>query len=235
MRTCNYIYRKTTTTYSNPMFTKYFGAMDEFEIAETKSFQSLLFLINFIANRYFSPECVLQFGANDEFIQFDNVTTIIVSSNRVFDVSHFRYYDVCKEIFVYKSHNPRQTFENFENFIRKDSRKKFPKRKYLFYIDSNQIGHFDELFDSPGLEFVTNLIVIIKDNRTDDQFHLYTHKYVGQTDNNQALLLDTWHVANNSFTFGNNLYPDKISNQQGRLIVVYAGTVYPQTYIGIIE
>lgn len=200
-----------------------------------QSKKSLRFFINLIINQYFHSKCVLQFSNND-FLHFNYTANIFVSSNKSFNASDVNYYDQCGEFFLYKSHNPRETFENFERFLRMHTYKLYPHRKYIFYLNDNESNKFNDIFESPALKFVTNLLVISEgaiDKRT--RFNLYTHKYVSTTETNKPMFLDTWHAKNESFTHGNDLFPDKLKNQHGRVITVSAGTYLPQTNIGKID
>lgn len=65
-------------------------------------------------------------------------------------------------------------------------------------------------------------------------FDLITHKYVGDF-HNETVLLDKWYSNNQTFRFNNDLYPDKLTNQQGRALRVATFTYPPYAVPGTVQ
>ncbi|XP_031345035.1 glutamate receptor isoform X2 [Photinus pyralis] len=116
----------------------------------------------------------------------------------------------CQDI-VIDHDDPLKVFESFEFNLRLH-KARFNFRRYLIPAGDMSI------FNSTNLEYVVNLLVIVPDDTESNCFKLVTHQYVGQSGNNDPRILDYWFGHNQSFLHGNDLFPDKLRNQQGRTL-----------------
>lgn len=149
----------------------------------------------------------------------------------------------CKH-FLLHCEDASLAFESTEYVIKKRDGGMYNDRKYIIIV--NNAKALEIFFQSFYLTFVRDVLVIygFHNNTTDPfifqtnssdtiiNYHLYTHKYVGLEGINERVLLDIWYPENMSFKFGNNLFPDKISNQQGRELKTICYTTLPYAICG---
>ncbi|GLV36133.1 hypothetical protein CBL_08626 [Carabus blaptoides fortunei] len=97
----------------------------------------------------------------------------------------------------------------------------------------------------PVLHFVPDVLVVafeIDLNVTEQQclsifyacsvtFRFITHRFVGISGNDDIIVLDYWFSNNMSFMMHNNLYPDKISNMEGRVFKMATFTYKPYAIV----
>lgn len=123
-------------------------------------------------------------------------------------------------------------FENVEKGIRKRL-ERFNNRRYLFLPSSYDGAKEIEVFQSKELQFVADILVLrYTEEKSEGVYEFLTHKYTGVGNNNEVIVLDKWFASNSSFLNGNNLYPDKISDMQGRTLRLATFTYLPYSFIG---
>ncbi|XP_044265395.1 uncharacterized protein LOC123011820 [Tribolium madens] len=85
------------------------------------------------------------------------------------------------------------------------------------------------------LQYVSDLLLVLpnKENGT-EYFEIITHQYGHQNKKkiNKTLLLDVWYSHNYSFLHGKDLFPNKLSNQNGRQLKIGTFTYEPYSIIG---
>ncbi|KAK5648841.1 hypothetical protein RI129_003733 [Pyrocoelia pectoralis] len=172
-------------------------------------------LMNTIIREYFANSyCLIILTDNNESLSYHGdvpIVNIHPINATVNEFIAFHEYG-CQDIII--DHNESlKVFESFE-FKLKFHRARFNFRRYLIAAEDMAI------FDSPVLEYVVNLLVIVPDNTTDESenYNLLTHQYVGREGNNNPQILDYWFGNNRSFLNGAHLYPEKLRNQQGRAL-----------------
>lgn len=208
---------------------------------------------NTILNNYFnSTFCLLIFINN--YTSFDYNGSLPKVNLRLINAStennYLNRFYGCNG-FLINSNEPCSLFEKIEYLI-KHSDERFNDRKYLvipYDEDNYKIDDFMCLFEIKEMEYVDDILIILpnitrysnneniskinyflKDDN-EISFNLISNKYVGIY-GNETILLDKWFSKNQSFLFNNNLYPDKIKNQEGRILKVATFTYLPYTITG---
>lgn len=171
--------------------------------------------------------------------------------NNSFDGDYFRRGYGCLG-FVLIVNEPCKLFQYIEYKIR-HSEERFNNRKYLIlpgneYLEENVMC----LFQLEEIEYVADMVIVLPTNEVNDafqinstindvavlenfvNFELITHKYIGDV-HNEMVLLDKWFSRNQSFLYGNNLYPNKLTNQQGRAIRIATFTYPPYAIPGTVH
>ncbi|RZB40641.1 uncharacterized protein BDFB_004033, partial [Asbolus verrucosus] len=102
------------------------------------------------------------------------------------------------------------------------------------------------IFTLQELDYVSNLLVIVPKKCHDDNnnsaisgewfknesYDLITHLYEDRSKNRIPKLLDKWFSGSCSFLYGNNPFPDKLTNQNGRQLRVGTFTFEPYSIVG---
>lgn len=194
-------------------------------------------LTNLILTRYFNlSRCVVTL--TNEILHLDSLETVtfvhlLVNDNKIPVDLFFRRHG-CQG-FIIQTKNALEVFENLEYQMRHNS-ERFNNRRYLFLPSSFGENREIEVFKSKDLYFVTDILVLSnKEENSEVVYQFLTHKYVGKENHSEIIVLDEWFSNNGSFLKGNNLYPDKISNLQGRTIRIATFTYLPLTYVGIVH
>ncbi|KAK4885516.1 hypothetical protein RN001_001787 [Aquatica leii] len=183
-------------------------------------------IIRTIANNYFNDSmCILILTENNNDFQLNALTPIVnirITNNSLNNNLVFHKYG-CQAIII-NTKKPSLILQKLESQMKLHG-DRFNSRKYL--IIANNI----DIFNLPELNYIVNVLMIIPANTSEEEcilfnevchkhgtFKLVTHKYIGKSQNNDPVILDFWTTNNNSFTYGNNLYPDKLHNQEGRTL-----------------
>ncbi|KAK9892092.1 hypothetical protein WA026_018294 [Henosepilachna vigintioctopunctata] len=180
-------------------------------------------LANFILNQYFvNFRCLIILTDNPNFFEYSGKQQIInlfinFSSNNTVFIDEFitTNYHGCQGIVVDTS-KPTQVFEYLEDKIR-HSLVRFHFRRYLI-IMRNKKQYSKIEFETDALTYIADVLIVFAKNK--NEFEMWTHNYVGVKDMNSLKMLDKWFTKNESFLFGNDLYPDKLTSQNGRNFVV---------------
>ncbi|XP_050515869.1 uncharacterized protein LOC114324953 [Diabrotica virgifera virgifera] len=196
-------------------------------VVEKKEYLQALELIKrivFVANR-----CILIVtDSENTFDYHGNIPTIAIKPDRDdFNASNpFYGYYGCKNIIV-KSDKPVSTFKFIEKEIRL-SLERFHLRKYLIAPGNSVMEDILDIFSTYEINYVTDIVVIEQNGFSSEitkfwysqleSYSLWTHKYMELDNNCEKVLLDVWYSKNKSFVFDNNLYPDKLKNQMGRVL-----------------
>ncbi|XP_055633892.1 uncharacterized protein LOC129774209 [Toxorhynchites rutilus septentrionalis] len=105
-----------------------------------------------------------------------------------------------------------------------------PNKTIVMLMDSSQSDEkylLRELCEHPNLVEVLNLLML-KPTANMKYIELITHRFVGTAEESvDLLLLDVFDIANKTFRHGRQLFPDKITNLQGKVIRVAAFNVPP--------
>ncbi|KAJ3648073.1 hypothetical protein Zmor_019909 [Zophobas morio] len=189
-------------------------------------------LVNLILRSYFDDHrCLLIFTDTD--LDYDGhipAVRIKIADGWV-DYGLIFHYHGCQGVVIY-SQNPQTIFVEFETQIRLKM-ERFNRRRFLIITYNPTTKIEPEFFALKELEFVSDLLLVLPDTGDNiTTFALKTHKYVGTSNNNEPVLLDKWFTQNQSFLFGANLYPDKLSNQLGRPLKMATFTYEPYSVIG---
>ncbi|KAL1513946.1 hypothetical protein ABEB36_003284 [Hypothenemus hampei] len=175
-------------------------------------------LLNILLNTYFSSSrCILVINPNNLSIRA-NVPTLNLDKSIRIKENLFNYIG-CTDFLLDVAH-PVTDLQLFEREI-KFHPDRFNNRKYIFISRNPQDF---KLFHLQEIHYFNNLLLISCEK---DLFSFWTHKYVGTSGNNDPYLLDKWFINNASFLHNNNLFPDKLTDQQGRTLKVATITYIP--------
>ncbi|XP_071050261.1 probable glutamate receptor [Onthophagus taurus] len=195
-------------------------------------------LANIIVTNYFSTtKCLYVFtDSKSTYKHFENIPAIIVDVELMRNNPNVYTKFYCDH-FIINTEKANETFEEIENLIRYGENR-FHFRSYLVLPTRNLDRNTTSIFETKSVDFVANILAVFPDklsNSDEGIFNLYTHKYAAYHDYNQVYLLDKWFSKNSSFLFGNNLYPDKLSNQGGRILSIGTITYKPYSVIDYLD
>nr|XP_022904779.1 uncharacterized protein LOC111416897 [Onthophagus taurus] len=195
-------------------------------------------LANIIVTNYFSTtKCLYVFtDSKSTYKHFENIPAIIVDVELMRNNPNVYTKFYCDH-FLINTEKANETFEEIENLIRYGENR-FHFRSYLVLPTRNLDRNTTSIFERKSVDFVANILAVFPDklsNSDEGIFNLYTHKYAAYHDYNQVYLLDKWFSKNSSFLFGNNLYPDKLSNQGGRILSIGTITYKPYSVIDYLD
>ncbi|XP_066262231.1 glutamate receptor ionotropic, kainate 4-like [Euwallacea similis] len=170
-------------------------------------------LLNTIITTYFSSaRCINVINNHSHSLNIKlNTPTTVSTFFTNFD--HVRIHQ-CQDFLVY-SQRPVTIFKYLEEKI-KVHPQRFNQRRYIFASSDNHHLDFFKIFNSTEISFVSNLILVVDLDQT--AIGIWTHRYVGFENSNEIYLLDKWFRANQSFMLEQNLFPDKLKNQEGRVL-----------------
>lgn len=202
-------------------------------------------ILNILIQQYFaSPNClmVISDSANSKLnlplgvlmVNIDiscNMSTIADKIFRNFGCDNF----------ILNVDNPSTIFMAIENEIPKYS-ETMHDRKYIIFYHNTTLNAF-EIFEMKPIDFLANIVLICPDeldvshdflvfSHDDVVLTFWTHKYSGLQNQNTPYLLDKWFCRNVSFIFENDLFYDKIRNQNGRRISVGVFDYRPFVIVG---
>lgn len=206
---------------------------------------SLSFLVNFIIANHFQNNYCLYIVCDEKCnLSYENLPPFILATLKQNGTVYFNenLFKLKCEGIIIESAKPVTVFKQFECHL-KTTLTRFNRRRYLFAPSSEMVENIDEIFSLKELKFVADLLMVTLDKTkrsgdckfwcyTEDVYLFRTHKYVGIDGNNQSLVVDVWYSKNGSFVYGRNLYPDKLSNQEGRVLKVSTFDYLPYSYLG---
>lgn len=192
-------------------------------------------LITTIFTQYFSSSRCLIVVTDESNIMYPQIVIPMIRINlderRFSEKSKvlFNYFG-CQD-FIVNVNKPVSVFQDIEMEI-KMHQDRFNKRKYIFIPGHQRSENIFDIFEMNEVQYVSDLLVIYEENfskikkrkfykfldYTDYIYSLWTHQYMGFSENNKPYLLDKWLSENSSFLLNNNLFPDKITNQKGRIL-----------------
>lgn len=145
----------------------------------------------------------------------------------------------CQDVVIH-TENPSHAIEAFEAAIKLQVQR-FNDRRYLILPSASSEGLAD-LPSLPALQFVPDVLVAVPQidynashrliGDCETTFQLITHRFVGTTGNEDIVQLDVWHSRNFSFETGANLFPDKITDMQGRIFKMATFNYKPYSIVG---
>lgn len=201
-------------------------------------FYYLNILASVVVNKYFTDTCVFIATTHAQINLKNQLPVVNLKIDDYFgDVLNQSLHFGCENILV-QSSNLENNVKTVENLI-KLSVGRFNKRKYLLLADERLSDNKQEsLFKF--LHFVPDVLLVMPENMSEIidglceiNFSLHTNKYVGLDGNDDVIKLDTWFSKNESFLFDGNLYPDKISDMQGRVLKMATFNYKPYAVVGI--
>ncbi|KAF5307157.1 hypothetical protein FQR65_LT00673 [Abscondita terminalis] len=197
-------------------------------------------LLSTIVHKYLqNSTCLIIISQNSDNYVLSSTIPIVnvqVTDNTIQNKLLFRNYG-CQAILIVHQ-NSSLILQQLE-YQMKMHNDRFNSRKYLIVADDTDIFLLSEL------EYIVDFLLIVPANSSEEEcillndlcwvhgiFELVTHKYVGAVNNSFLVTLDFWSTRNNSFAYGNNLYPDKLSNQRGRELRCATFTYKPYSIVG---
>ncbi|XP_071051740.1 probable glutamate receptor [Onthophagus taurus] len=196
----------------------------------------LITLSTIIIENYLNKETTnCLYVINDETSMFEYkgelpIVLLNVESFKRYPKIYTKFY--C-ENFILSTKNPKQDFITVESSIKR-GHNRFNTRKYLILPTEGFLKNTTEVFNSKEIDYVSDIVAIFPDNNEIEEeitWKLYTHKYVGIINFNEIYILDEWFGKNSSFLYGNDLYPDKLTNQHGRTLRIGTITYKPYAII----
>lgn len=203
-------------------------------------------LANLILNTYFKETgCILIFkDSSSNFIYNGEFPFVTFKLNKSIIKEELVFNNFGCQGIVISTENPVKVFENLENVMRLNH-ERFNIRRYLFLPVYSFGSAVSDVFNSNALNNVADLLIIetnnnlvnvqdtaFKNHYKNKLFYLFTHKYVGNVNSNEKILLDIWFAKNLSFMYFNNLFPDKLTNQMGRQLRIATFTYKPYAIPG---
>ncbi|XP_067631951.1 uncharacterized protein Ir41a isoform X2 [Eurosta solidaginis] len=94
--------------------------------------------------------------------------------------------------------------------------------KFVFAYNKDELN--EDYFQHTFFEVQSNILLIESSNSKPEVFDLKTNKFVGPHSDNpkQLYILDRFNASSNTFLHGNNLFPDKFADLQGREVIMAA-------------
>ncbi|KYB26331.1 hypothetical protein TcasGA2_TC034795 [Tribolium castaneum] len=126
-----------------------------------------------------------------------------------------------KDILIHHE-NASDIFVQFENLIRLHS-ERFNARRYIV-TGQNSL----QILLTKELEYVSDLLLVVPNDG--EYFEMITHTYGHKI--NEPVLLDIWYSHNYTFERGNDMFPNKLSNQNGRTFKIGTFTYEPYSITG---
>lgn len=205
---------------------------------------SLLVLLKFVISTYLQrSRCLIAFS-NENFnlqLEIPFLTIKVINGTYPRDVLLKSF--GCEDMFI-ETNEPSKFLDDFEDLISKH-KQRFTSRRYLFLSDRSD-ENFKRFFRNNNLKFILDILYVIprftdspsnvqkigqmKDNVA---YELWTHEFGGPENKFcKPRLVDVWFSKNSSFLYNNYLYPDKISDQNGKTIKVATITYPPYAVVG---
>jgi hypothetical protein len=175
---------------------------------------------------FFNSRCVLVFTDTINKIELQPAIPTIyleVHNNTLNSNLIFKHYG-CQDVIIHHE-NASDLFVQFEKLIRLNN-ERFNVRRYII-IGTDAL----KTFNTKQLEYVSNLVVVLP-NLDTESFDLITHLYGDENRSYEQKILDVWYSHNYSFLYGNDLFPDKLSNQNGRRLKIGTFTYEPYSVVG---
>lgn len=192
-------------------------------------------LANIIINKYFTDSCVLLLSQNHlNYNSTNSFVYINIDKNTKENINKSLNFQ-CENI-VLESENLMEQVELMEKLI-KLSVQRYNTRKYLL-LTEKRLEEKQKFLLFQQLKLVPDVLVIMPDyannflNDCDVKFTLLTHTYVGKTNNDDVVQIDAWYSQNRSFLKNEYLFPDKITDMQGRVIKFATFTYKPYAIVG---
>lgn len=208
-------------------------------------------LANFIIDKYLTENsrCVFLFkdSNSDVFEYHGKVSLVVVDvTGNKFD-SNLVFQEYGCQGFIIQSKHPVQIFNQLE-YDMKFQKDRFNLRKYLILVRDMSYNS-TQVFHSEYLQYVSDFLMIYPRQSTNstnlstkpswglrcknEEYALLTHNYVGKEQNASLVLLDFWFSANQSFLVNTPLYPNKIRNQEKRVLRIAHFTYEPYSIAGV--
>lgn len=203
-------------------------------------------LVSYIIRHYFNDTgCILIF--RDEICQLNfqidiPLINVNLRNGKVDAKINFNQFG-CQGIIIC-TEKAQETFTSFEYNI-KFKLDRLNKRRYFIIAHNNDNSIVKDIFSLQEIKFVSDIVVMTKGEVLRNSclrsrlfctsltsIDFFTHAYVGRTDSNRTIHLDRWYVNNSTFKNSSNLYPDKLKNQEGRLLRCSTFTYLPYTVVG---
>lgn len=148
-------------------------------------------------------------------------------------------FDIGCSDFIIMMDTPSDFLSIYDENIHETNQRR-PYRKIIFLPTSDDEEMRKELISitqESALSFLPDLLLVLpacdslpnESNCT--KYDLGTHKFVGVSGNNDLVILDSWNGDDNTFEKNANLFPDKISNMQGRKLNVATFTYKPYSIL----
>lgn len=205
-------------------------------------------LVNIIIDKYLTEgsRCLFLFKDNycEVFEYHGNVSLVVVDVTGNTLDSNLVFQEYGCQGFIIQSKDPVKIFNQLE-YDMKFQKDRFNMRKYLILI-TDRSYNYTPVFDSVYLQYVSDFLLIYPQqnkklcksslgvNCENQDYALLTHKYVGKEQNESPVLLDLWFSTNQSFLYNTLLYPNKITNQEGRILRTAFFTYEPYSITGTI-
>ncbi|XP_076268766.1 glutamate receptor-like [Rhynchophorus ferrugineus] len=191
-------------------------------------------LLNVILQQYILPtRCITLITDHNSTINnvvkgTPTLNIFLESYDELFTIDKKLFRNYGCQAFILGVSKPAETFSKIEQYI-KYQNETLTDRKYIVVDTPGTSQQALSIFQTREIDFVCDILIISSEiskrwsnngklgilGQSSEEYTLRTHQFVG-LDRNKVVLLDRWFSSNRSFEIGANLFPDKLSNQQGR-------------------
>nr|XP_015837564.1 PREDICTED: uncharacterized protein LOC103313750 [Tribolium castaneum] len=182
-------------------------------------------LLQILLKTYFlNTRCIFLFTDSTIDLQVETPIVYFKVSNTLNPSLIFQHHG-CQNILIHHE-NASDIFVQFENLIRLNN-ERFNERKYIV------TGHNSlKILLTKQLEYVSDLLLVVP--KQTGHYELITHVYRHQNRSkiNEPVLLDVWYSQNHSFRQENDLFPNKLTNQNQRVLKIGTLSYEPYSVIG---
>lgn len=205
-------------------------------------------LINLIVTQYFRNfHCVFYFIENNYDIVSQSVPAVIINTSTILEEyiaeedRNLIDFDTYCQGFVIQAQNINLIFNYVEEFLMDANMiYKYNIRKYLFIVATEE--SIDEILGSPHINTVSNMLFVSSSKLVSEEIqyfdlkhheicNLWTTSFI--TSNvYEKTLLDRWSSKNQSFIYKSILFPEKMPNQQGKLLNISTYSLSPYSVVG---
>lgn len=189
-------------------------------------------LTNIIIEEYFlMTGCLIIITDFGNVFRYNGHIPLVKIQDNYIHEDTFIHYLGCQGI-IMKTNNPVSNFQKLENQI-KGAKDRFNNRKFLLLPGNEMRENLSDILTTNEIKFVADFNVVEGKfiSHIEDVFVIWTHSYVGKDINNK-IVLDEWFPTNRSFLYKNNLYPNKLINQMGKILNMATFYYEPYSVIG---
>ncbi|XP_050306285.1 uncharacterized protein LOC126743299 [Anthonomus grandis grandis] len=186
----------------------------------TSAIASLLNI--FFATYFFNSRCVVLVSDDMKDLDISNAKAplLLINSDDHNNFTSLFNYSGCQDFVVFAK-DPVSLLQVIEEQIQAHQ-DRFNERGYVFLPKEDPVEDSLKIFNLEEISYISDLVVVTFDeislNEQHKSFNIWTHQYIGQGENNKPLLMDKWFSVNKSFLYERNLFPDKLTDQKGRVI-----------------
>ncbi|XP_077285106.1 putative glutamate receptor [Arctopsyche grandis] len=205
---------------------------------------SLNLLLNIIVNKYLLKTYCLTVLSKTHLDIIENIPIMRYDQTNISDpisMSSFilKSFDLGCSDFIILLDSPQEFLSIFDENIHLTNQRR-GNRKLVFlpsFADQTSRDKLISILQESTLSFVPDILLVLPacDAVNCSDYDLATHKYVGTHGNGELVILDRWRSNNKTFARNTYLFPDKLTNMQGRVLKVATFSYKPYSIIQVDE